>query len=173
MNCCVVCGCGIGPGSLCAKCEKLGANKSAPSVERETPWSIDLIHAPMSMYGVFDVKGRQLQAFHKDAKLFWERIVAAVNAEGDAAKWKAAGNEMSRELHAAINEPEYAGTRADWQHRAFAAEAREANAVQARSPFEIALREMNKLYDDVKPSEDAGEMRRQIALSKSTASPPS
>jgi hypothetical protein len=32
--------------------------------------------------------------------------------------------EMARELHAAINEPMYAGTRKDWIDRAYAAEAK-------------------------------------------------
>lgn len=31
-------------------------------------------------------------------------------------------DELTKEYHAAINEPEYAGTREDWKHRAFLAE---------------------------------------------------
>ncbi len=45
--------------------------------------------------------------------------------EGEWVRWEdvdASLQEMAQELHAAINEPMYAGTRADWEYRARRAE---------------------------------------------------
>ena len=49
-----------------------------------------------------------------------ETKLAAVEQERDT--YKAAVETLSKEYHAAINEPEYAGTRADWIYRALTAE---------------------------------------------------
>jgi hypothetical protein len=42
--------------------------------------------------------------------------------EADLAKSQKAVEELSKSYHEAINEPEYAGTRQDWMHRALSAE---------------------------------------------------
>jgi hypothetical protein len=70
------------------------------------------------------------------AALEFQRLAARLQeTEEENAKLQEAGNEIAVELHAAINEPMYAGTRKDWIDRAYAAESSLTTLQEALKPF--------------------------------------
>ena len=74
----------------------------------------------------------------------------AVRAERDRLAQALA--DCSKEYHAAISEPEYAGTRADWIHRAQAAEAK--------------VEDLRRALEDIASGDETSTVAGAVAIAK-------
>jgi hypothetical protein len=109
------------PTELKARIDRWKKKAGAKTLTLETGRLIQDLAAQLATVEARLGQATKLQRLTEDNEIAWMRKHEAVEAQ--LQEREAALQEMATELHAAINEPMYAGTRADWIWRAQKAEA--------------------------------------------------